>query len=1367
MAPSLRSAAPPIPGTRAATTRARPAADTAALVEALRRYTWEPVAFAAGVLGITPDPWQCDVLDALMEAESVAIRSSHGTGKCCDASSDILLADGRYVIADQLINKRFEVIAFHADGSLKAAEAVAEDNGFRDIVEVETAYGRRLRRTPEHPLKTWGSWTAAQDLVPGDRVLMPLRLPIEGGQAMRVDEIKILAYLIADGDLGGIGFSKAAPGPVLSEWKAAVTALGDRWRRAKNNSNSYYIAGGRVRSLLRTHGLIGSRSAQKFVPAAIFSAPNWQVALFLNRLFSCDGYACRRWTGRRHIAGGEVGYASMSRQLVTDIQRLLLRLGIVAAVRSRPARWTHKGVTKEKVGWTIVMADREAVTAFAERVGILGKEDALAEAVQASRDQAILGRGLTRGATVWPPEVRGHLIARAAHMGIPCFRIRQDTGVYLDRGRPMPLRGDAVRKVAAYLDDPWLMRLANGDYGWDTVTRVTAQPPCPTVAISVPGPETYITDLVEHNSLILAAAALHFTATRPFPKVPMTAPTYNKQVRDIMWAEMHKLWRGVADRWPWLYHQFELNQTRFQHVEYPTEWFAVGIASSKAVNMEGYHADHVMVVFDEAKGIPAPAWQAVYGTRTTHEAKLLVASTPGGPTGEFFKVFTKLRSTWKHTFVIHPKPLEAMVGVPEVMGQDPVTKAPVRGRYSKTGGTYYSTRPRPEWIDLCREEWGADSPVFIARVIGNFPTLIGDNLIPYDLLALAEGLEDGAPGRRVVACDVARYGRDRTTFLVLDGGTALHGETIARTPAESTAPETQTIGTGADPKRPLYRSTVVTADVCARLRREWECETIVIDESVTGDVPVIVRRQGRWIDIVPIASLHKQDSRIYRGFSGIEVLSADGWTPILHSQRHRLTKPLYDVVTTDGRTKVTGDHSLMVGGQKRRAQELVIGEIIDTRRPALTEETGAVAEDLAWALGLFAAEGSLSYQRRTQHLLARIANKDMGLLLRAQRIFESYFCAARNISKPSSGVYALKLADEATRFVERWGYTTVRVRTWARGAGRLTRVDRYKKVPVQVLNGSPAVKRAWLDGYLAGDGCNDRGHWKVDSIDLTLTAGVQALWEALGYQTGVGVRNDFTNVTTLRRLVGRPGWRTTRRLADGRVKAVRPMSNEGVDYVYDLETESHTFVAGAGFLVHHNTGVGGGIADDLKRRGESVIPVNFGASPTDKPQDAEDRQWRQRRHLTDSNFRNLKAEMGWHLRRGFEGGAIALGQLRDPRGDAYGFLAPLIAQTSLVKQDYDAQGRLCIVDPDEQDEYAEAAGNIEGKKSPDHFHALLLGWWVAGGGYRRGIPRAGAVLPAGLSTFGEPTTQIGRITAGAKGGGVGGQAGRVERWYRR
>lgn len=523
------------------------------------------------------------------------------------------------------------------------------------------------------------------------------------------------------------------------------------------------------------------------------------------------------------------------------------------------------------------------------------------------------------------------------------------------------------------------------------------------------------------KTLILGVATVHFLTTRPNSETITTAPTFNKQVRDVLWGQtIHQLWRRLEFRWSWLATQFELLTTRLQHRENPGGWFATGIASSKAVNMEGYHAEHVMVVIDEAKGVPQAAWEAIYGARTTRDVKLIVGSTPGAPSGEFFKVFKHLRQTWRHTYIIHPAQLRESINVPEVMGEDPLTRQPVRGRYARFGGVYYSSRPLDEWVEFCREEWGEDSAVFIARVRGDFPELAGDNLYPYSWIEYAANIEQGAPGRRVVACDVARYGRDRTTFLVLEGGTGLHAETIAKNPVESTAPETHIIGVGDDPKRPAYRALDVTADICARLRREWECETIVIDD--TG------------------------------------------------------------------------------------------------------------------------------------------------------------------------------------------------------------------------LNG---------------------------------------------------------------------------------------------------------------------------VADFLKRRGESVVPVNFGATPTDRPENPEDRRWRERRHLLDSQYVNIKAEMAWTLRRGLEVGSLALGNLPE------GFLRPLIAQLSLIKGVLDGKGRQRVVDPDEQDDYAIAAGNLEGKKSPDHFHALLLGWWVAGGGYRRQIPRAAAVLPPGLSTFGEPTTQIGRITAGPTGGGVGGQAGRVERWYRR
>ena len=513
------------------------------------------------------------------------------------------------------------------------------------------------------------------------------------------------------------------------------------------------------------------------------------------------------------------------------------------------------------------------------------------------------------------------------------------------------------------------------------------------------------------KSTLLAWLIFWFTTTRSFPKLPTTAPTYNKQVKDVLWAEVHKWWRSLEQITPWLAADFDIRTTRLQHAVYGEEWFAVGIASSQPLNIEGYHSPHLLAIFDEAKAIGKATWEAVMGMRTTQEAKLVVASTPGGPLGEFFKVFTEYRETWKSLFVIHPETLRSRLKRRE---------SPPHS----LSGTYYSKRVREQWVRDCQLEWGEDSPVYIARVVGDFPTVEGDVLIPYQWIVEAMDREQGAGGPRIVACDVARYGRDRTVILAGEGGTLLHGETIARTLEETTSPEGMQRSEGQAVAKRVGRAIDVTADACIRVRNQFNAAVIVVDE----------------------------------------------------------------------------------------------------------------------------------------------------------------------------------------------------------------------------------------------------------------------------------------------------------------------------------------------------TGLGGGLVDILKRRGERVVPLNFGVAPTDRPTDAEDAKSRARRHVLDSKYVNLKAEMGYKLRAAFEMGWLALANLPEH------ITNPLVAQTSMIKQEYDSKGRIRIIDPDEQDELEIAAGTIEGRRSPDHFHAMLLYWWVAGGQARSMIPRAGVPqIPEGVARIGERRGAMGAFVGQARqaaAGVTGGQASWVRRWYR-
>jgi hypothetical protein len=304
--------------------------------------------------------------------------------------------------------------------------------------------------------------------------------------------------------------------------------------------------------------------------------------------------------------------------------------------------------------------------------------------------------------------------------------------------------------------------------------------------------------------------------------VPTTAPTYNKQVRDVLWGTgIHKWYERAQEINPWLTNFFELTTTRMHHTRHAATWFAVGIASGTPINVEGYHAENLLAVFDEAKGIHKATWESIEGMRTTQRAKLLVMSTPGGKIGEFFKVFTEYKTTWPVNFVIHPECLRETLHRQEAKP------------YSH-GGTYYSDRVRSVWVERMGIQWGKDSAAYIARCIGDFPDLADMNLIPYEWLSRARHRKEGSEGETWVSCDVARSGRDRTVILVGKGGTLLAGETISRNPDESTALEARLAGIGKDPKRPFFRSTAVTAQICHRLAREYSAAGIVIDDGTFG-----------------------------------------------------------------------------------------------------------------------------------------------------------------------------------------------------------------------------------------------------------------------------------------------------------------------------------------------------------------------------------------------------------------------------------------------------------------------------------------------------------------------------------------------------
>lgn len=217
-----------------------------------------------------------------------------------------------------------------------------------------------------------------------------------------------------------------------------------------------------------------------------------------------------------------------------------------------------------------------------------------------------------------------------------------------------------------------------------------------------------------------------FIYSRPFPKIPCTAPTKH-QLHDILWAELNRWNRQSADG-----DLFEWTDERFYHKAHREEWFAVPRTAVKPDALQGFHADHILYILDEASGVPDKIFGPVLGSLSTAGARLLACGNPTNLAGWFYDSHTKNRGIYNPFHV--------------------------DGRNSP--------RVTKEYIQMIIDMFGEDSDVFRVRVEGNFPKAMPDSFIPLDWVERnsVKELLIIKPHRIDIGVDVARFGDDQSVL---------------------------------------------------------------------------------------------------------------------------------------------------------------------------------------------------------------------------------------------------------------------------------------------------------------------------------------------------------------------------------------------------------------------------------------------------------------------------------------------------------------------------------------------------------------------------------------------------------------------------
>ena len=361
----------------------------------------------------------------------------------------------------------------------------------------------------------------------------------------------------------------------------------------------------------------------------------------------------------------------------------------------------------------------------------------------------------------------------------------------------------------------------------------------------------------------------------------------------------------------------------------------------------------------------------------------------------------------------------------------------------------------------------------------------------------------------------------------------------------------------------------------------------IYGDSVTGDTPIFLKH------IKTGKILFKQIDNIgsgwfsYEGFkvedmdryskeqcliNEYEVWTSKGWSNIRRLIRHKTNKKLYRVTTHTGMVDVTEDHSLLDENHQIikpndaktgmhllhyyptfKSSKISLNNILNYIK---TFGDQSIEEKKAFIYGFFYGDGSCGKYNCPSGIKYSWAlnNKDIELCVILQSLLEEIYEHPFKIldTIQSSGVYKVVPIGKIKEYVEEY-------------RPLFYNKDRYKQVPVEILNAEYNIQYAYFAGYYAADGSKSinskNKNIRMCNKGKIGSAGLFYLAKSLGLNVSINTRKDKQNIISLKcssyKLRKHPH----------ELKKVEYIGNSEDNYVYDIETETGDFNTGFPLIV--------------------------------------------------------------------------------------------------------------------------------------------------------------------------------------------------------
>lgn len=457
----------------------------------------------------------------------VFVCGARGSGKCVSGDTLISLSDGSILPISELENNKNNVFGLNDELKIESLQKVGfYERSVDKILHLKLRSGKEIKLTPEHPLLTINGWKQASELPIGERIATPRVINNFGTEDMQECKVKLLAYLIAEGHLGNqfVLFTNS-DNKIVSDFTDSVNRfdnnlkllphgkysyrvsqkhkLTDLSKIMRNNKGQFTNEGhiickkSSLIEWLESLNLYEKRSNNKFIPKEIMKLKREKLALFLNRLFSCDGKIHRI----NKKTNWQISYCSISKEMSRQVQHLLLRFGVLSKLRTKTTKYGEFKEKQTKV-FELVLNGMN-VEKFLLEIGFFGEKEKKEEIAL----NELFNKKNNPNVDTIPKEAWNLLVKKNwTHLG-------KEIGYKNPRSFHSVINYSPSRrtlqKVALIEQNKTLDLLANSDIFWDEIESVTkVNQETKVYDISVPSFSNFVAnDIIVHNSYVLGVVA--------------------------------------------------------------------------------------------------------------------------------------------------------------------------------------------------------------------------------------------------------------------------------------------------------------------------------------------------------------------------------------------------------------------------------------------------------------------------------------------------------------------------------------------------------------------------------------------------------------------------------------------------------------------------------------------------------------------------------------------------------------------------------------------------------------------------------------------------------------------------------------------